>query len=49
MSVAGVVWLSVARTVKLNKPRVVAFPVTAPVLGFSDKPGGRLPDTMDQE
>jgi len=34
--------------VKLKEPAVVGVPVMAPVLGFSVKPGGRLPAVIEK-
>ena len=40
--------LFVALTVKLNVPTVVGVPDISPVFGSRDKPGGRLPLSLDQ-
>jgi len=47
-SVFGGVSESATLTVKLNVPSAVGVPKMAPVFELRLKPGGRLPDIIDQ-
>ena len=47
-TVSGVTWESVTSTVKLAVSVVVAVPLISPVDEPSERPEGRVPDTIDQ-